>query len=274
MQRFRSYSNPDHVSPTPCLQSDASTHRLSKKKAEISEETFSTLSPETGKEVSVADPSKQRMKPRIASDPRDEAQLIDRFLSGDRETFAELVRPHLSALYGVALAILKNQHDAEESVQEAVLRAMTHLAGFRRESRFSTWITQITINEARMRLRKARRHIYRSLDEEVADGAGKYSPRDFADWREIPSESLERSELRDALWRALEGLPPAAREVILLRDVQNYSTAETAQMLGISVVSVKSRLLRARLQIRDALAPGIDGAWSLGETKWRKIRPW
>jgi len=80
--------------------------------------------------------------------------------------------------------------------------------------------------------------------------------------------------LRDALQRALDTLSPAARGVILLRDVQNYNTAETAKMLGISIVAVKSRLLRARMQIRDALAPGIDGAWSLGETKWRKIRPW
>jgi len=91
--------------------------------------------------------------------PHDETQLVDRFLAGDRDAFAELVRPHVGALYGVALAILKDEHDAEETVQDAVLKAMTHLAGFRRESKFSTWITQITINESRMKLRKARRHI-------------------------------------------------------------------------------------------------------------------
>jgi RNA polymerase sigma-70 factor (ECF subfamily) len=208
------------------------------------------------------------------SGSRDETQLVDRFLAGDKDAFAELIRPHVGALYGVALAILKDEHDAEEAVQDAVLKAMTHLAGFRRESKFSTWITQITINEARMKLRKARRHIYRSLDEELTDGESEYRPYDFADWREIPLESLERRELRDALQRALDVLSPTAREVILLRDVQNYSTAETAKILGVSVVAVKSRLLRARMQIRDALAPGIDGAWSLGETKWRKIRPW
>lgn len=218
--------------------------------------------------------SKQRVNSTAISHPRNEAQLVDRFLSGDREAFAELIRPHVGALYGVALAILKDEHDAEETVQDAVLKAMTHLGGFRRESKFSTWITQITINEGRMKLRKARRHIYRSLDEEVNDGESEYRPRDLADWREIPSESLERTELRDALEGALNTLSPAAREVILLRDVQNYSTAETAKILGVSVVAVKSRLLRARMQIRDALAPGIDGAWSLGETKWRKIRPW
>lgn len=203
-----------------------------------------------------------------------EATLVDRFLVGDREAFAELVRPHASALYGVALAILKDESDAEETVQDAILKAMTHLRGFRRESRFSTWIMQITINEGRMKLRKSRRHLYRSLDEDTSDGETEYHPRDLADWREIPSESLERGELREALQRALDALSPAAKEVILLRDVQNYSTAETAQMLRISIVAVKSRLLRARMQIRDALAPGIDGAWSLGETKWRKIRPW
>ena len=160
---------------------------------------------------------------------RDEMQLVDRFLAGDKDAFAELIRPHVGALYGVALAILKDEHDAEETLQDAVLKAMTHLAGFRRESKFSTWITQITINEGRMKLRKARRHIYRSLDEETTADESEYRPRDLADWREIPSESLERTELRDALERALNALSPAAREVILLRDVQNYSTAETAK---------------------------------------------
>lgn len=210
---------------------------------------------------------------RPLTDVRDESQLVDRFLSGDNEAFAELIKPHAGGLYRVALAILKDNSDAQEAVQDAVLKAMTHLATFRRESKFSTWITQITINEARMKLRKTRRHLYRSIDEDV-EAEGQYRPRDLADWREIPSESLERAELRETLKRALDALTPSAREVILLRDVQNFSTSETAKILGISLVAVKSRLLRARMQIRDALAPGIDGAWSLGETKWRKIRPW
>lgn len=205
---------------------------------------------------------------------QEETELVQRVLAGDRDAFAELIRPHTHSLYGVALAILKNESDAEEAVQDAILKAMTHLSGFRRESRFGTWITQITINESRMKLRKARRHLYRSLDEEITDAEKEYRPRDLADWREIPSESLERGELRETLQRALDMLSPTAREVVLLRDVQNYSTAETAQILRISIVAVKSRLLRARMQIRDALAPGIDGAWALGETKWRKIRPW
>jgi len=191
------------------------------------------------KEISVIGTSKQGMSAASVRNSRDEAQLVDRFLAGDKEAFVELIRPHVGPLYGVALAILKDEHDAEETVQEAVLKAMTHLAGFRRESKFSTWITQITINEGRMKLRKAHRHLYRSLDEEVTDGESEYRPRDFADWREIPSESLERTELREALQRALDTLSPAAREVILLRDVQNYSTAETAKILGISVVAVK-----------------------------------
>lgn len=204
---------------------------------------------------------------------RNESALVDRFLAGDNDAFAELLRPHANALYGVALAILKDDYDAQEAVQDAVLKAMTHLSSFRRESKFSTWITQITINEARMKLRKARRHLYRSLDEET-ESLGEYRPRDLTDWREIPSESLERTELRTALRRALDSLTRSAREVIFLRDVQNFSTAETAKLLGISLVAVKSRLLRARMQVRSALAPDIDGAWSLGETKWRKIRPW
>jgi RNA polymerase sigma-70 factor (ECF subfamily) len=125
-----------------------------------------------------------------------------------------------------------------------------------------------------MRLRKNRRHVHASLEEAAEPESGNYSPKDLADWREIPSETLERSELRSALRRAIAALPRTSREVILLRDVHKLSTSETASILGTSVVAVKSRLLRARLQVRDALAPGIDGAWSLGETKWRRVRAW
>lgn len=204
----------------------------------------------------------------------DESALIERVCNGDRDAFYGLIEPYQRAVFLAAYSILQNEGDAEEVAQEAILKALVHLQGFRRESKFSTWLIQIAVNEARMRLRKDKRRLYDSLDEPRKDDDGDYTPRDFADWREIPSEQLEHKELREALQRAIRSLPVIYREVFVLRDVQHMSIAETAAALGITVASVKSRLLRARLQMRDALAPGIDGAWSIGDGSWRKVRPW
>jgi RNA polymerase sigma-70 factor (ECF subfamily) len=201
-------------------------------------------------------------------------ELVRRACEGDKDAFYRLVRPCERAIYVAAVSILNNPADAEEVAQEAVLKAFTHLAGFRAEAKFSTWLIQITINEARLRLRKDRRHLYDSLDERRTDAEGDYDPKDFADWREIPSEELKRAELRNALQRAMATLAPKYREVLILRDVQSLSTQETAEILGISEGNVKTRLLRARLQMRDALAPGIDGTWSAGKPEYKKVRPW
>src|SRR5262249_13464371 len=142
------------------------------------------------------------------------------------------------------------------AAQEAVLKAYKYLARFRQESKFSTWLIQIVINESRMKLRKDRRQLYDSLDECQHTDEGDYIPTDFADSREIPSEALEQSELREALNKALESLPEKYRTVLVLRDVQQMSIAETAKALGISEENVKTRTSRARLQMRDRLAPG------------------
>jgi len=203
-----------------------------------------------------------------------EDQLIDRCLGGDHEAFYELMRPYERAVYFAALGVLHNPADAEEVAQEAVLKAFNNLSKFRREAKFSTWLIQITINEARMRFRKDRAHLYESIDEQKTDEEGDYRPKDFADWRDIPSEELQRRELREALKRALASLDPKYREVLVLRDVQHMSIIETAQVLGISEGLVKTRLLRARLQMRDALAPGIDGSWTTGRAEFKKVRPW
>jgi RNA polymerase sigma-70 factor, ECF subfamily len=213
----------------------------------------------------------------VASKPqleRTDAALIQRVLDGDHNAFYELVRPYERAIFTASRAILENDADAEEVAQEAVLKAFVNLAGFRAESKFSTWLVQITINEARMKVRKDRRKLYDSLDEQQPDEQGDYIPRDFADWREIPSEALEKQELRSALARALAALDGKYREVFILRDVQKISIADTAKILGITEASVKTRLLRARLQLRDALAPGIDGSWATGRSEYRKVRPW
>jgi RNA polymerase sigma-70 factor, ECF subfamily len=203
-----------------------------------------------------------------------EAELIRRVCQGDKEAFYGLVRPCEKAVYVAAVSILNNPADAEEVAQEAVLKAFSRLTQFRGEARFSTWLIQITINEARLKLRKDRRHLYEPVDEQRTDEEGEYCPKDFADWREVPSEALQRKELREALKRGIAALSPKYREVLILRDVQHLSTEETARVLGITEGSVKTRLLRARLQMRDALAPGVDGSWSTGKVEYQKTRPW
>src|SRR5947207_208902 len=205
---------------------------------------------------------------------KSEAELIAMSCAGDRDAFYCLIQPCERGVFTAAISILNNAADAEEVVQEAVLKAFSALPRFRGEAKFSTWLIQITINEARLKLRKDRKYLYQSVDEQQTDEQGDYFPKDYADWREIPSETLHRKELREALKRALNSLPTKYREVLILRDVQHLSIQETAQVLGITEGSVKTRLLRARLQMRDALAPGIDGSWSSGKQEYEKVRPW
>jgi RNA polymerase sigma-70 factor (ECF subfamily) len=191
--------------------------------------------------------------------------LIQRVLAGDNEAFYALVKPYQRMLFASAISMLGNEADAEEVAQEAFLKAYKNLSRFRGECKFSTWLVQITINESRMRLRKNREHLYQSLDEPQSNEDGDFTPRDFADWREIPSESLQRAEVRKAIQQALAGLGEKYREVILLRDVNGLSTREAAQMLNITEATVKTRLLRARLMMREALAPGLNGPWEAGQ---------
>jgi len=204
-----------------------------------------------------------------------EARLIQGVLSGQEEAFRELVRPYEHAVFMTAQAILKNEADAEDAAQDAVLKAFANLAKFRGDSKFSTWLIRITTNEALMKLRKERHQkLHDPLDQQRKDEEGDYIPRDFADWREIPSEALQTKELRQALSRALASLTPKHREVFVLRDVQHFSIEETAELLGIRKNAVKTRLMRARLQMRDALAPGMDGSWSEGWSEYKQVRPW
>lgn len=190
-----------------------------------------------------------------------EQALIRRVQAGEAEAFYELVRPYERAVFLAAVAIVRNDADAEEVAQEAVLKAFKALGRFRQESKFSTWLIQIAINEAKMKVRKDRRHLYESIEQGQQSEDGDYIPRDFADWREIPSQALERRELREALTKALEALPEKYRTILILRDVNHLSITETAQILGLSEANVKTRLSRARLQMREVLSPGLGGAW-------------
>jgi RNA polymerase sigma-70 factor (ECF subfamily) len=202
-----------------------------------------------------------------------EEVLIRRVRDGEHHLFYELIQPYEQRLYYAAFAILRNQEDAEDAAQEAVLKAFKHIRQFRAEARFSTWLIQITVNEARMRRRKEHAHMIEPIANQQ-DELGNYTPRDFADWREIPSEALERKEIREKLTEALASLGQIYREVFLLRDMQQLSIEETAKTLGISTASVKTRLLRARLMLRDLLAPGLGGSWSSKLSFEKGAKPW
>ena len=202
-----------------------------------------------------------------------EQQLIQRIRDGEHELFYELIRPYERRLFAAAYAILRNDADAEDATQEAVLKAFKHIRQFRAEAKFSTWLTQITINEARMRKRKGHASLMEPIVKDEGEG-GTYTPRDFADWREIPSETLERKEVREKLAEALASLGQIYREVFVLRDMQQLSIDETAKVLGISTASVKTRLLRARLMLRDLLAPGFGGVWSKQLLFEKGTKPW
>lgn len=192
-----------------------------------------------------------------------ETDVLRRVQEGETDLFYELVRPYERSVFFAAMGVVNNEADAEECAQEAILKAFRNLSRFRGESKFSTWLIQITINEARMRVRKRRSHLYDSLDEPQQTSEGDYIPKDFADWREIPLEALENKHLRLAIREAVESLPEKYRSVFILRDIQQLSIEETATVLGITIANVKTRLSRARLQMRDALAPGWRGAWAI-----------
>jgi RNA polymerase sigma-70 factor, ECF subfamily len=202
-----------------------------------------------------------------------EATLIRRIRNGERELFYDLVRPYERRVYAATLAILRNEADAEDAAQEAVLKAFKNFRQFREEARFSTWLIQIAVNEARMRRRREHADVMEPLVDQRDEDAG-HTPRDFADWREIPSESLERKEIREKLVEALASLGEKYREVFILRDVQQLSIEETAKALDISVASVKTRLLRARLMLRELLAPGFGGNWTSRLLFEKGNKPW
>jgi RNA polymerase sigma-70 factor, ECF subfamily len=202
-----------------------------------------------------------------------EQELISQVQRGHTELFYELVRPYERRVYAAALAILRNESDAEDVVQEAMLKALANIRQFRAEARFSTWLIQITVNEALMRRRRERTRMTEAI-EDNRDEEGEYTPRDFADWREIPSEALERKEVRQKLAEALASLDRKYREVFVLRDMEQLNIQETAEALGISVASVKTRLLRARLMLRDLLAGGWERGWFSRLPFEKGTKPW
>jgi len=182
-----------------------------------------------------------------------EQALIASILAGQRENFHLLIRPYEQQLYRTALALVKNEAEAEDVVQDAVLKAYRKLASFRGDAKFSTWLIAITLNEARGRLRKQGRVAFDSLDEQHGD----YTPAALTDWREVPLAALERQEIRALIQQAVAALPETYREIITLRDVEELSINDTAALLGISVTLVKVRLHRARMLLQKKLVPHL-----------------
>lgn len=193
------------------------------------------------------------------TDIRDEAQMIAQILAGDSQLFHELIRPYERRVYVMALSFLHNEADAEDAAQEAFMKAFRNLASFRGEAKFGTWLVSIMLNEARSRIRQRGTVKMESLDE-PPDEQGHTSPALLRDWKEIPSEALERKEIRLLLQKAITALPLIYREVFQLRDIEQLSVSEAATALGISIAAVKVRLHRARMMLQKRLAPELKQA--------------
>ena len=182
----------------------------------------------------------------------DESGLVARAREGDLTAFNELVNRYSRKIYRLAKHITQNDEDAEDVLQETFLKSYEHLGDFHGQSKFYTWIVRIAVNESLMKLRKRKSDRTVPLDEPLDTGEDTVV-REIAVWEENPEQKYSREELGQILDEAVDGLKPVFRTVFVLRDIEELSTEETAEALGISVPAVKSRLLRARLQLREKL---------------------
>ncbi len=189
------------------------------------------------------------LRHRVPGD--DDLPLIDRTLAGDTDAFEDLVRRHECRVFRTTVALTGNAEDAEEAMQDTFLNVYQHLGEFRRDSRFTTWLTRIAINAALQKIR--RRHESVSFDDpEVVESLSL--PQRFETWRENPDELYAAEEIRRMVEEAILSLAPPYRVAFVLRDVAEMDTVEVAEVLGLTIAAVKSRLLRARLMMREALS--------------------
>jgi len=182
----------------------------------------------------------------------DEAAIIAQARLGNTSAFNELLRRYERKIFRLALHITQNREDAEDVLQESFLKSYEHLDQFQGQSKFYTWIVRIAVNQALMKLRKRKSDRSVSLDETIDTGEDNIS-REIAAWDENPEQKYSREELQRILTSAIDGLAPIYRAVFVLRDIDGLSTEEAAEALDLSVPAVKSRLLRARLQLREKL---------------------
>lgn len=184
------------------------------------------------------------------STPETDEQLVRKAQQEDERAFGELVHRYESKVYSLALKMLRNPEDAEDVLQDTFLRAYRGIKSFQGNSTFSTWVYRITANSALMRLR--RKHL---PTVSIDDADERETPINIADWAPGPVEQLLNQETQQAMNQAIESLPPEFRQVFVLRDIEELSNSEVAEILDLSVAAVKSRLHRARLKVRDRLAP-------------------
>jgi RNA polymerase sigma-70 factor, ECF subfamily len=196
-----------------------------------------------------------------------EGELIAAILAGETQLYHELIRPCEHSVYMMALSLIKNHAEAEDVAQEAFVRAFRHLSSFRGESKFSTWVITIALNEARRRLRRRAVVTIESLDEPESDDR-PFSPALLPDWHESPSEAVERQEVRAMLQEAVANLPLIYREVFALRAIEELSVNDTAEALNISVPAVKIRLHRARMMLQRQLALQLKTIAKTSKRRW------
>ena len=182
----------------------------------------------------------------------DESPLVAKARAGDAQAFADLVNRYERKIYRLAKHITQNDEDAEDVLQETFLKAFEHLDTFQGNSKFYTWIVRIAVNESLMKLRKRKGDRTVPLDEPVDTGEEMVT-REIAVWEDNPEQRYSREEMHQILNDAIETLKPDFRTVFMLRDIEELSTEETAEALHISIPAVKSRLLRARLALREKL---------------------
>lgn len=216
------------------------------------------------------------MPDRELTEHSSERILIERIRAGEHDLFHDLIRPYERRAFLIASAVLRNQDDAEDAVQQAMLKMFQHLGQLAEIDKFAQWAMRIVENEARMYKRKNRRNMYESIDDQAENRSEDrvFRPKRFADWRDLPNEAVERSEVRTAILEALNGLPEIYREVFALRDMEHLSVAETAEILDVSIAMVKTRLHRARLMLRERLTPVFaKPSLSIWE-RWKGVNPW
>jgi len=192
--------------------------------------------------------------------PQDDFLLVERVLAGDRRAFESLVRRHERRVFRVTLAVLGNVEDAEEAMQDTFVKAFRHLGQFRKEARFSTWLTRIAVNQA-IEKRNARKNYVPLVEAETTDTP--ITPKRYEPWRSNPEELYGKQEMHRMVEEAIQSLPEIYREAFVLRDVEGLTAEETADVLGITVPALKSRLLRARLLMREKLAGQLEEPASL-----------
>ena len=193
------------------------------------------------------------IQPNVSEPVSDELALVQAAKGGDVGAFEQLVKRYDRNVFRIAQHITQNREDAEDVVQEAFLKAYRNLQQFQGQSKFYTWLVRIAVNEALMKLRRRKPERTVSLDEDIQTDEDSV-PREVADWSPNPEQQYNQAELREILTKTIQGLPSSFRTVFVLRDVEGLSTEETAEALELSIPAVKSRLLRARLQLRERLS--------------------